>query len=251
MTNATPGTGPVFERLAVDVAGYASPERAIFRCRETFRGVDLAGKTLLEIGAGVGVFSAYAVTQGAKHVVALEPEAAGSTEGSLAKIRRMRAELGVGNFDVVAQTIQGYEPGGRTFDAVLFYNSVNHLDEPMCMALGHSEEAREVYRRLFRKIAAMMNPGAWLVLLDCSRHNFFPMLGLPCPFARNVEWKKHQSPRTWTRLLEPLGFTRDTLSWYRPYPLRRLGVVAANSLVSFLLSSHFRLVMRYQGTPRG
>jgi len=240
-----------FEDLAVRIAGFRSPERAWFRCRETFRDIPLQGRSLLEIGAGAGLLSAYAAFQGAGLVVALEPEAAGSTAGIASKIVQMRHELGARNFEVLADTIRRYDNAGRTFDIVLSFNSVNHLDEPSCIALSESEEAREAYRAIFRKIAGMMNTGGRLILADSSRYNLFPLLGLKAPLARNIEWHKHQSPGLWQRLLAPLGFVKESLRWYRFYPLRHLGCLAANRLVSCCLTSSFRLVMRHWGPPHG
>jgi len=251
MTQSADAIRSRFERLAVEIGRYASAERAWFRCRRTFRGVPLAGKSLLEIGAGAGVFSAYAITQGASHVTALEPELAGSTEGYVSALGRMQAGLGAEDFEVLPDTIQAFDPGDRKFDIVLSYNSVNHLDEPMCMELRRSEEAREVYRHIFRKVAGMMVPGGHLILADASRYNFFGMIGLRAPLAPTVEWEKHQSPRTWLRLLEPLGFRKVALSWRRNYPLRYLGPLGANRVVNFFLSSHFRLVVTLAGEGGG
>lgn len=233
-----------FEALATRRAGFASVERLRHRCRETFKGIDLAGKALLEIGAGLGVFSAYAAIAGARRVVALEPEAAGSTKGYASGIQELTSALGLTNLHVVGQTIQEYDGGEDTFDLVLLYNSINHLDEPMCTEIRRSEEARQVYRRLFRKIASLTAPGGLLLIADVSRHNFWPKVGLRNPLARSIEWHKHQSPGIWGDLLRPLGFDRQSVTWYRFYPLRRLGPLAGNAVAAFFLSSHFRLVLK-------
>ena len=241
----------VFKRLSTTVASYASPARAIFRHQQIYKGIDLQGKTVLDIGAGRGMASAFAIAHGAKHVVALEPEAAGATEGYSADILRVQEELKAPNFEVRAQPVQDYDSAGRTFDIVLMYQSVNHLDEPMCMALRQSEEARGVYRGIFRLIAGMMNPDARLIMVDASRCNFWPMIGLKNPIVPRIEWEKHQTPRTWVRLLVPLGFVKERVSWHTYHALRHFGPVFANRVVSFVLESVFRLVLRYPGPPAG
>lgn len=251
MTGAPDDRLAIFERLSTTVSSYASPARAIFRYQQAYRGIDLRGKTVLDIGAGRGMASAFAIAQGAKHVVALEPESAGSTDGYSAVILRVQEELNASNFEVRAQPVQDYDNAGRTFDVVLLYQSVNHLDEPMCMALGHSEEARDVYRGIFGRIAGMMNPDARLIMVDASRHNFFPMIGLKNPLLPMIEWEKHQTPRTWVRLLAPLGFVKERVSWHTYHALRHFGPVFANRVVSFVLNSVFRLDLRYPGPPAG
>jgi SAM-dependent methyltransferase len=250
MTASPTADTALFGQLAMRHAGYKSPERALFRARQTFEHLDLAGKSLLEIGAGPGVFSAYAVVMGARWVAALEPEAAGSARGAAAAIRLMQQGLGAANFEVRSETIQDYDSQGRLFDLVLLYNSVNHLDEHACATLLESEASKEAYRAVFGRVARLMTPGARLVIADCSRHNFFPMLGLKNPLARSIEWHKHQTPCTWDELLRPLGFARERLTWYSYYPLRHFGRMLANRAASFFINSHFRLVLRYEGVAR-
>ena len=48
---------------------------------DLFDGVDLSGKRMLDIGGGSGIYSFYAACAGAREVICLEPEAAGSMSG--------------------------------------------------------------------------------------------------------------------------------------------------------------------------
>ena len=91
-------------RQAVDVskpldAYYATMESELGRNpgnlrsdnEKTFDGIEFAGRSLLDIGAGAGIVSSYAACMGASRVVALEPEAAGSHLGAVrAKFSRVR-----------------------------------------------------------------------------------------------------------------------------------------------------------------
>lgn len=236
----------LFLRVSLELGGYRSADRTLYRCYQTFSGISIPGKSLLEIGAGTGVFSAFAAVTGAKHVTALEPEAAGSTAGYTTKIRRCRQWMNLPNFEVCGSTIQEYRSNARLYDVVLLYNSINHLDEPCCMALLDDPHAYHAYQGIFRKIVSMMRPGAVLVLADCSRYNAFAMLGLRPPLAPYIEWHKHHTPATWIELLTPLGLGQPSVDWTRYHPLRHMRGLAANAVFNFFTSSHFRLVMRYQ-----
>lgn len=244
MTETDKGTLDQLLQLAVEFGRFPSADRALFRCRESFQHVDVAGKRVLEIGAGAGIFSAYAAMIGARRVLALEPETMGATKGVASDILRMKEELAMENFEVSGQTLQDYDSGGEKFDIVLAHNSVNHWNEPMCEQLGCNGAAREVYRRLFERVADLTDSGGRLILTDCCRHTFFPLLGLRNPVARSIEWHKHQSPRLWARLAGSAGFRRESLSWRPLFRLRALGWLAANRVAAFFLAGGFRLVLR-------
>ncbi len=93
----------------------------------------------------------------------------------------------------------------------------------------------------------MLNPNARMIIIDASRYNFFPMIGLRSPLMPKIEWHKHQSPQTWMKLLEPIGFVKERVTWYQYHATRHLGPLVANRVVSFFLNSIFRLVVRYPG----
>lgn len=223
-----------------------APDPLLYQCRVTFDGVNLSGKALLEIGAGNGVMSAYAVIHGARRVVALEPETAGSTKGSISSIQQIAQRLGGEIMAIHATSLQEYQPSKEKFDIVLLHDSVNHLDEANCMKLHYDQAARERYTELFRKIVSMMRPGKLLLLSDCSRGNLYDKIGMSNPFVPQIEWQKHQSPEVWIKLLRPLGFDKMRLRWHVPYRLKRLGLLVGNRLANFFLTSHFHLMARYR-----
>src|SRR5436309_10690104 len=71
----------------------ARPDNRRFAMRELFQGVPLDGREVLDVGAGDGRASLYAASAGARHVLALEPEAAGSSEGMQAHFDHSAREL--------------------------------------------------------------------------------------------------------------------------------------------------------------
>ncbi len=139
-----------FTKAATTIGKCKSPDHAVHRFQQVFEGIDLAGKNVLDVGAGSGLGSAYAVAQGARHVIALEPEAAGASSGSAQRILRVRDAMGMPSFEAHPQPVQDYDPGDLRFDVVLMHQSINHLDEPMCEELQDNPEARRVYQEVFR-----------------------------------------------------------------------------------------------------
>ena len=209
-----------------------------------FEGVDLRGARVLDVGAGGGRYSFYAAAAGAAHVVALEPEAAGSDTGARSQLEHLRDRLGVDSVELRRETLQEFDPGDELFDVLFMHASINHLDEPATMQLHRDERAREVYRELFGKLARVGADGAKLVASDVSRHNLFAKLPVRNPLQPTIEWDKHQPPETWIGLLREAGFTDPRVRWSSVNSLRRPGrVLLGNRMGAWLTEGAFCLTM--------
>ncbi len=209
-----------------------------------FRDVELAGRTVLDVGAGNGRFSFYAACVGASKVVSLEPGAHGSRGGVVDRFRDIASHLDLDQVTLVPQRLQDFEPGEEAFDVVLLIAAINHLDEDACIKLHYDRDARSTYGVLFRKLAALANPGAKLVVMDAGRQNLFARLGMKNPLAPTVEWHKHQQPELWTQLLEEAGFRSPIIRWPTFNTLRSPGsVLLGNKLAAYCLQSTFCLTM--------
>jgi SAM-dependent methyltransferase len=228
------------------------PERNVGNLRYyleyLFDGVPLSGRRVVDIGAGDGVYSFYAAAAGAERVTALEPEADGSTPGVTQRFSRLGEALGLSSVELRAETFQDFDPGDDRFDVLFLHASINHLDESATMAIDRAEAARETYRSLFSKLAAMGAGGAKLVASDAARSNLFGRLGVRNPLQPSIEWEKHQQPETWARLLEDVGFSDPRIRWNSLNTLRRPGrLILGNRLASWVLDSTFCLTMTKRG----
>jgi hypothetical protein len=228
----------------VRLAGF-DPEGGRYYLARLFDGVPLEGRRVLDIGGGRGVYSYYAGCMGAEEVTCLEPQGAGSLDDMIASFRSAGEQLsGLTSVHLEIDTIQNWDPGDRRFDVVLMHASINHLDEDACSRLHRDDDARSTYRAIFDKIAAMCTPGANLIAVDCSRHNFFGMLGRRSPFSPAIDWDKHQPPSRWAEQLRRSGFENPRVSWGNHR--RRNALFRAllnNRVASFFLGSYFCLKM--------
>ena len=221
--------------------GYDFPRK----CQQFFGDVDVREKEVMEIGCGAGLLCIWAGLNGAAKVIGLEPLEKGS--GSFDKSRvynefkTMAEATNLNNVEIYPELVQNYETPDETFDVVLSYASVNHLDEDSCEHLKESEEARESYRVLFRSIAKKMKPGGKFIISDCAKRNFFGDIAIKNPMEPSIEWFKHESPESWAELLLESGFTNPKISWPSGRILRYLRIFSRPKVVSYFIDSYFRL----------
>jgi SAM-dependent methyltransferase len=220
------------------------PGNLTFQNEFLFDGVDFGDALVLDIGAGDGASSFYAACAGARSVVSLEPEAAGSSSGMISSFGDARDRIGADNVELRAETLQDFDPGDCRFDVLISIASINHLDEDACIRLQEDEGARRTYLETFAKLADMASDGAKLVVADCARRNALGDLGIRNPIVPTIEWQKHQQPRFWAGLLEQEGFRNPRIRWSTLNTLRRPGrMLLGNRVAAYLTTSGFCMTM--------
>ena len=218
-----------------------------FQLRHLFHDVSLSGARVLDVGAGDGLYSFYAAAAGAQRVVALEPEADGSSEHVQDRFESLRGRLGYDSVERRSETFQDFDADDELFDVVFMRASINHLDERATSVLHHDAEARAVYRELLAKVADMSADGAKLVVADCTRHNLFARIGVRNPLQPTVEWHKHQAPETWAALLEEVGFVEPSVRWNSLNSLRGPGrALMGNRFANWFTLGAFCLTMTFR-----
>ena len=142
-------------------------------------------------------------------------------------------------------TFQEYIPDDKKFDIILLMNSINHLDEEACANLLWDEISRNKYIDLFHKLYDLATSGAYIIITDASRYNFFASLGMKNPFASSITWQLHQSPYYWAKLLQEAGFNSPQIRWKSYNRLGHIGrMFLANRVASYFLGTTFCLTMK-------
>ena len=113
--------------LAAERGLIRSPRQFRFRFRLLFDGVDLKGKSVLDVGAGHGPMALYASCMGANPTICLESEASGSQPAVSRHFRVLAQALDL-RPSLASSTFQGLDPRGLKFNLVLMHASVSHLD---------------------------------------------------------------------------------------------------------------------------
>jgi SAM-dependent methyltransferase len=231
--------------IAVKEGLCSSKGNLIFYLNYLFQDIpSFIGKTMIDIGCGCGMYSFYAACRGVKHITCLDPELVGSTKGMLDKFRKLSSTLSLSNINFQTIRFQDFDAGSQIFDIILLHNSINHLDEEACIRLQYDNNAKNRYKLIFQKLSKLAAPKAKLIVVDCSRNNFFAFFRFKNPFAPAIEWHKHQSPEFWANILSDYGFVNPRIRWTSFNDLRKIGIwLFGNRFASYFLTSHFLLVM--------
>ena len=209
-----------------------------------FKNIDLKDKTVLDIGAGNGVYSFYALIKGAKKLVCIEPEFEGSRSNYISSLKKFRKFINREDDVIIStDTFQNFKSEMK-FDFVLMHYSVNHIDEENCIVLESSNKSQEIYHNYFQKIYNSMTNNGDLIITDTSKYNFFNFFGITNPFVPTIEWQKHQSPYVWSKYLEKVKFSTKKIQWTAPMKLKKFHFLLNNVVFLYFTTSLFRLHMK-------
>jgi len=228
---------------AARLVGYANARRYRARARSLFRDVPLKGVSVLDVGCGTGAWAIWAALQGARKAVGVEPEAAGSTTGTLNLFRRNIRLLGLEDrLDAYGCTLQDF-PVKTRFDIIVLYAVINHLDEEAVATLDRDPAMERRYVKVVGSLRDKTTTGGTVIVFDGARSNFWDQLGLRCPFdwTRTIEWHKHQNPSVWIRVFEKAAFRASAC---RGAPIYPLGTVTTHSWAQYLTRSQFVITFK-------
>lgn len=222
----------------------ASLERTRHRMSFLYDGIDFTGKSVIDIGGGMGLHSLYAAAHGAASVLMIEPEGDGGHQSMIANFNSLRDAMGFDNVELLVGIMQDFDPAGKTYDIILIQDAINHFDEPACVTLTTDPESRNRYEKIFASIAALLKPGGKLIMSDCSSKNFFDAIGMEAPYAKEIEWEKHQPPGVWADVARPHGLELTKVRWSSPTRFGDWGKkLFGNALAAWFFTSHFVMTL--------
>lgn len=215
----------------------------MWQLQRTFRGLTLSGARALDVGAGWGRHTLYFSASGATHVIALEPELDGSSSGVAVTLQEAIERDNFQNIELRKEDFRTAEFPGNAFDVVLMHAVVNHLHQTEEIITSGSQ-LEALYAKLFAKTHRLLKKDGVLIISDANRHNIGRLLagiGLKNRLQPQINWRLHQTPRVWQRLLRLAGFRRFELIYYTPFALRHCPWLWGNRLIDFMTYGMFTL----------
>ena len=247
MTTSASGLPPEYIAM-LKRDGHRNPAAFTHALADLFKGIDFAGKDVLEIGSGRGLLAIYMALRGA-HVLSMEPELVGATSGVIAQQKGRVKALGLTNVEVLNADFNTWDPGDHLFDLIVSNASINHLYASEHHA-EHHRETYEAYLRIARRVGDMLAPGGTFVATDACRYAFFSALrqfGIRRPWQwkrSSVDWRYHQNPSRWKRIFHDAGFGTVQIAYPVPYRLRGLRPLIDTAIANFFLQGAFILRAR-------
>lgn len=227
-------------RLAPRV-GFKDPRRYESSSRFLLGETPLDGKRVLDVGAGAGALSAWAAVHGASRVVALEPELDGSTRGSATEFEAVIADFGLGDRIELRRETLAELTAPRPFDLAILSGVINHLNEAAVVRLHEDPGAFAEYVAVLKQLRSFLRPGALVIVTDVGRKSIWNTIGRQGPWTRDIEWHKHQQPRTWIAVFRAAGFEVHDLRWS---PVKWTGRLTGNPVAQYFTMAHFVLRVR-------
>ncbi len=236
-----------FFETAISNKSYSNKKNLKRHLSYIFRGIELNGKKVLDIGGGTGLLSLWAAVNGSE-AICLEPEDDGATHGVSLTFENMKNNISKSlNATLYKDTIQSFiienksSPTPKGFDIVVLANTINHINEEAVMNID-SNEAKEFFNFYFNEMFDIINHNGSIIITDCDRNNFFNDIGLKNPLMPTIEWNKHQSPFVWKKFLQNCGFKKIKISWTTPNSFGLIGrILLGNRLAAYFTLSHFKI----------
>ena len=204
-----------------------------------------SGKRVLDIGAGRGFHSCVMGALGASEVVALEPEGDGSRPEGSRTFEENIEKLKLDNVTLIKKPLEDFQAEEQSFDYILMYSVINHLDEERVEDLDINEESFQFYLLMVQQMLNWLKPGGKLIVHDAARsHAFAPLIKMGIlkrnPRYPTIEWEKHQDPEVWRRLFKNAGFVDVKSHWgvYTRYDFIRK-IVGWSSFINWFINPHF------------
>jgi len=231
----------LFQKIYNQEKAPGTLRKFLYHAEEQFSGIDLCGKSVLEIGCGNGLISLWlALLKNTGKIVAIdEYEGIGEDRNNYNNFKKIIKENSLG-IDLMKVDFWKNNFKPDSFDIVVANNALHHMIRTE-KYIFNDTETRNQWVDLFSVIRRILKRDGILVLREVSRFNLWRFL--PLRF-RYMDWEIHPTKKEFAYVIRKAGFKNVDLRNVVNYKLRYLSnVLQNNPLYSFLVTPDFYLYL--------
>ena len=213
---------------------------------EILRDVNLKKeKTVLEIGAGNGLFSHFLAIYFDAKVTSLDQyEGFGSVKETYNINKSLSEQLNYNNVEIIKSDIATFETE-RKYDYIFAINVFHHIIETH-KKLSHDNENFDNCMQIFSTVHNLLNENGTFLLREVGKLNY-PFNPLYLKERHVVNFKTKQDSSEWVKCLKEAGFKDIKIRYVTPRYIRKVPgskFVFDNRLISAFFDSAYVITSR-------
>lgn len=230
----------LFQKIYYQQKQQGNLDNFLYHAEEQFRGIDLNGKSVFEIGCGVGLISLWlALLKNTGRIVAIDGyEGVGEDRNNYNSFTMTIKENSI-NIDLMKMNFWKNNFKPDSFDIIVANYALHHMvrTEKYIFSDG---ETRNQWVDLFSEIKRILKKDGVLILKEVTRFNLWRLL--PLRF-RYMDWEIHPTKKEFVYVVRKAGFKNVVLRNTMNYKLRHFSnVLQRNPLFSFFVTPDFYLI---------
>lgn len=237
--NAAMKNMDLFQKIYNQEKAPGTLRKFLYHAEEQFSGIDLCGKSVLEIGCGNGLLSLWlALIKNVGNIVAIdEYEGIGEDRNNYNSFTKVIEENLI-SIDLMKMDFWKSNFNPDFFDMIVANNTLHHMIRTEKYIFSDAQ-TRKQWIDLFSEIRRILKKDGVLILKDVTRFNLWRFLPLRLRF---IDWEIHPTKKEFKYAMQEAGFNNITLGNVVNYKLRYFSnVLQHNPLFSFFVTPDFYL----------
>lgn len=229
----------LFQKIYYQQKQQGNLDNFLYHAEEQFRGIDLSGKSVFEIGCGVGLISLWlALLKNTGRIVAIdEYEGMGEDKDNYGFFKKVIEENKV-NIKLQKMDFMKNNFESGSFHVVVANNALHHIVRTD-QYISNDAETRNQWIDVFSEIRRILKKDGVLILKEVTRFNLWRFL--PLRF-RYMDWEIHPTKKEFIYVMQEASLKNITVRNVVNYKLRYLSNLLEDSPVfSFVVNPDFYL----------
>jgi cyclopropane fatty-acyl-phospholipid synthase-like methyltransferase len=236
------GSLDLFQKICSQGKMAGTFRKFLNHAEEQFRGIDLCGKSILEIGCGKGLISLWlALVKDVQDIVAIdEYEGVGEDKDNYRFFEEVIENNGL-NIELIKMDFWNNNFKSDSFDIIVTNYALHHMVRTG-KYIASDGLTREQWIALFSEIRRILKKQGVMILKEVTRFNLWRFLPLRFRF---MDWEIHPTKKEFIYVIEEAGFENISVRNVVNHKLRYFSNVIKDSpAFSFFVNPDFYLIAK-------